>query len=260
MDCLSAFQRSSLSFVRKTTTGCHTGILRTRLVVVAMCRLVCSGLLTRARLSRRQGEGSVDRQFPELMPVLLIRTAMQMVPLIWMETIVLPVRRGHREAINRQRQSIGRLRARVTQPRSKSARKLLQATFARSAAAVIGQPIPTGTTCSLRNDRCLRDLLLTWMELALCTGAADSADSLTGLLSVHATLSLSQGDRLPEELTGRLKKLRSQLEFERLQTAAELNRDSLRMQLEQITRRILTVPVILENTLRQSTDIERIQG
>ena len=121
----------------------------------------------------------------------------------------------------------------------------------------MGQAVPAEMVREVRSDRCLRDLLLTWLELSQLTSATMSPSSLLSALGVHASIALPPGDRLPPEIVRQITATRAELEIQHQNATVNVRTESLRRQLYLISSRLLAVPKILDEVLEQQSEQKR---
>lgn len=229
---------------------------RGHVVLPAAVLFLWSGLRTWFTLTRKMGEPWVSRHFPDLQPRRLLRSACHMVPLIWSDSTTATDAASERIPASRLKQIKRRLQQLPqthSMPRSAAARRMLQAAFARSAAAVSGQTIPENIVGNLRGDRCLRDLLMTWIDLVLVTTVHPNSRNMQSSLAVHATLKLPQGDQLPMPLRRQLSRARAELKTSLTATENVWHTDALKRRMQLESSQVLTVPMAFADALQQKT-------
>lgn len=234
----------------------RTWLARGHIVLPAAVLFLCSGLRTRFTLTRKMGEPWVSRHFPDLQPRRLLRSACHMVPLIWNESTVPTDAVSERVPASRLKQIKRRLQQLPQTegtPQSAAARRMLQAAFARSAAAVSGQSVPENVVGSLRADRCLRDLLMTWIDLVLVTTVHPNSRNMHSSLAVHSTLKLPQGDLLPMPLRRQLSRARAELKTSFTATENIWHTDALKRRMQLESSQVLTVPMAFADALQQKS-------
>lgn len=229
---------------------------RGHVVLPAAVLFLWSGLRTRFTLSRKMGEPWVNQHFPDLQPRRLLRSACHMVPLIWSETTTATDAASERipaSRLKRIKRSLQHLTQTESTTRSAAARRMLQAAFARSAAAVSGQSVPENIVGSLRADRCLRDLLMTWIDLVLVTTVHPNSRNMQSSLAVHATLKLPQGDQLPMSLRRQLSRAQADLKTSITATENVWHTDALKRRVQLEASQVLTVPMAFADALQQKS-------
>jgi hypothetical protein len=213
-------------------------------------RLLWEGRLTAWRLRQQFGRDWQRKHFPELEPRRLLRTSARMVTYLWTslsDPVSSPAvdsgshpgfgRQSHRvdtetrsgtqarlpsghrrtrrnlNASRRLQRTAHRLpfTPRKAVPASAATRRILQAFFARTIAALTGLRVPPDRLDRLRCDRSIRELVLTWLELARLTVPRLTPQTLCDSLVLHAMLPLPPGSRLPASLYAELRPLQQQL-------------------------------------------------
>lgn len=222
----------------------------------SVIRVLWGGTKTRFALTQKMGEPWVSRNFPDLRPRRLMQSACQMVPLIWADATA-DTEHGPEQIVpiqlKRLQRQIRQLPGTNLKPRSTAARRLVQAAFARTAATLTGEAIPPDLVGSLRADRCLRDLVLTWIELVLITTAHPNPRNLLSSLAVHSTLMLPPGDRLPANLRNRLGSVRRELNATFTETELHYQTESLKRHIQISSSQVLALPMAFADALQTSS-------
>ncbi len=236
----------------------RTWCVRGHIVLPAVFRFLWGGVKTHVRLTRKLGAPWLSRNFPDLQPKQLFQSACQLVPLIWKENTaddIADADRLSRQILPMQLKRIQRQIRQLPQVdvelRSDASRRLMQAAFARSVAAVMGQVLPQNLVQTLRADRSLRDLMLTWIDLVLITTARPDSRNLLSSLAVHSTLTLPAGDRIPVNLRHRLGSVRRELNSELREAKRHWQTESLKRRIQLSSSRILALPMAFADAMTE---------